>query len=87
MDRILKFKEIGFECDFEACGHTDEEVFKKAGEHARTVHGVDEAAFVEKARAAIYEGYCDYGDSEEMISEDFSECYDECYACADECCC
>jgi len=87
MDKILKFKDIGLECDFEACGHTEEDVFKKAGEHARSVHNMDEGALAKKFPAAIYEGYCDYAGSEETISEECSECYDECYECEDECCC
>ena len=87
MDKILRCKDTGFDCEFEACGHTEEELFKKAGDHARTVHDADGASFMEKARAAMYEGHCDYADSEETISDECSACYEECAICADECCC
>jgi hypothetical protein len=29
----------------------------------------------------------DYGDAEEMISEECSACYEACFDCTDECCC
>jgi predicted small metal-binding protein len=87
MDKIVKCKDLGLDCVVEVCGHTEDEVLKKAGDHARTVHGADEASFLEKARAAMYEGHCDYADSEETISDECSACYDECSTCVDECCC
>ena len=89
MNKILRCEDVAMNCDFVACGKTEEEVITMAVRHARTVHDVSEAAaeFEEKARWAIYHGYCDYGDTEEMASEECSECYQACCECADECCC
>ena len=40
MAKILKCKDVGVDCDFVASGKTDEEVLKKAAEHARKAHGI-----------------------------------------------
>lgn len=40
MAKVLRCREIGVECDFEAKGRTVEEVLEKAKAHARTDHGV-----------------------------------------------
>lgn len=40
MAKILKCKDVGVDCDFVASGKTDEEVLKKAAEHARKEHGI-----------------------------------------------
>jgi predicted small metal-binding protein len=40
MKKILKCKDIGVDCDFEASGKTEQEVLKKAAEHARKDHGI-----------------------------------------------
>jgi predicted small metal-binding protein len=89
MDKILKCEDTGMDCVFAACGKTEEEVVTKAARHAREAHGASGAAadFEEKTRWAIYDGYCDHGDTGEMLSEECFECYSECYDCADECCC
>ena len=89
MDKVLRCRDVGVDCDFVACGATEEEVFRKAGEHAQTAHHVTEISkeMMEKARAAMYDGVCVISDAEEMISEECSECYDECCDCVDECCC
>ncbi|GAB4387293.1 MAG: hypothetical protein Kow0025_00050 [Thermodesulfovibrionales bacterium] len=36
--KVLKCKDVGVDCDFEARGATDDEVLKKAAEHARKDH-------------------------------------------------
>ena len=61
----------------------------KLGQHALATHGIEgfSKEFYNKAQSGIREGYCDYGDAEEMISEDCSACYEACSDCADECCC
>jgi len=89
MDKKIHCRDMGIDCDLMVCGKTEDEVLSKAGQHVLTVHGIEgfSKEFYNKARAAIREGYCDYGDSEEMISEDCSECYEACFDCADECCC
>lgn len=39
MQKILKCRDVGVDCDFEASGKTEQEVLKKAAEHARKDHG------------------------------------------------
>jgi len=87
MDKMIRCRDIGPECAVEACGSTEEEVLRKIGEHARSAHGLEEASFAEKARSAVYEGFCDRAGSEETVSEECAECYDQCDECVDECCC
>ena len=40
MQKILKCRDVGVDCDFEASGKTEQEVLKKAAEHARKDHGI-----------------------------------------------
>jgi predicted small metal-binding protein len=40
MAKVLRCKDIGIDCDFEAAGKTIDEVLKKAAAHARKDHGV-----------------------------------------------
>jgi predicted small metal-binding protein len=40
MTKVLRCKDIGIDCDFVARGKTEEEVLKKAAEHARKDHGI-----------------------------------------------
>jgi len=40
MMKMLKCKDVGVDCDFAASGKTEEEVLKKAAEHARKDHGI-----------------------------------------------
>jgi predicted small metal-binding protein len=56
MEKRLSCRDVGSsECDFVCCGKTEDEVLKKAGEHAKTAHGVKEMPndLREKARSAI----------------------------------
>ena len=88
MDKELYCKDVGLDCEFLACGKTEEEALSNLGKHVLAIHGAQgfSKEFYDKARSAIREGYCDYGDVEEMISEDCSACYESCYACDEECC-
>ncbi len=88
-DKELYCKDMGLQCDFLACGKTEEEAFSKLGQHVQAIHGIEGFSkdFYNKARSAIREGFCDYGDAEETISEECSACYEACYDCSDECCC
>jgi predicted small metal-binding protein len=38
MDKELYCRDMGLDCEFLACGKTEEEVLRKAGEHAQSVH-------------------------------------------------
>ena len=89
MDKELFCRDVGFDCDFVACGKTEEEVLSKAGQHVLAVHGIEgfSKEFYNKARSAIREGSCDQGDAEEMIPEECNACYESCSDFADECCC
>ena len=87
-DKELYCRDMGLNCDLMFCGKTEEEVLRKASEHAQAIHGIQGFSrdLYDKARAAIREGHCDYGTTEEMISEECSECYESCFECDDECC-
>jgi predicted small metal-binding protein len=87
-DKELFCRDMGLNCDLMFCGKTEEEVLRKASEHAQAIHGIQGFSqdLYDKARAAIREGYCDYGKTEEKVSEECSECYESCAECDDECC-
>ena len=55
MEKRLSCRDVGTECDFVACGKTEEEIFKKASEHARRDHNMNEIPeeLKAKARSAI----------------------------------
>ena len=40
MGKMLRCKDIGVDCDFVAHGKTEDEVLKKAAEHARKNHDI-----------------------------------------------
>jgi predicted small metal-binding protein len=42
MAKIIKCRDVGFDCNGIVKGNTDEEVIKAAAEHAMKVHGVKE---------------------------------------------
>jgi predicted small metal-binding protein len=55
MEKRLSCRDVGADCDFVMCGKTEDEIFKKAAEHAKTAHDMNEIPkdFREKARSAI----------------------------------
>jgi len=55
MTKVLKCNDLNPGCSFEARGNTDEDVLKKAAEHAKTAHKMKEIplAVLDKARSAI----------------------------------
>jgi predicted small metal-binding protein len=55
--KIIRCRDVGVDCDFEARGATEQEVLDKAAEHGRTAHGIEvlPPELVEKVRAAIRE--------------------------------
>ncbi len=55
MEKKLSCRDVGVDCDFFACGKTEEEIFQKAAEHARTDHNMSEIPkeLQDKARLAI----------------------------------
>ena len=55
MTKVLKCNDLNPGCSFEARGNTDEDVLKKAAEHAKTVHKMKKFPddVLDKARSAI----------------------------------
>jgi predicted small metal-binding protein len=57
MTKVIRCREVGVDCDFEARGETEQEVLNKCVEHGRSAHGIQELPpeLAEKVRAAIHE--------------------------------
>ena len=57
MPKIICSWDIDFDCDFEAWGETEEELFRNALEHGRKFHGMKEISkdLQEKMRKLIQE--------------------------------
>ena len=57
MEKRLSCRDVGVDCDFVACGKTEEEIFQKASQHAKTDHNMSEIPkeLYDKARLAIRE--------------------------------
>lgn len=55
MSKILRCRDVGMDCDFEARGKDENEVLGKAAVHARSAHGIQEIEpdLAERVRAAI----------------------------------
>lgn len=55
MTKVLRCRDVGVDCDFEARGQTEQEILKKTQEHARKDHGMDEipADLAVKLKSAI----------------------------------
>ncbi|MFQ5894818.1 MAG: DUF1059 domain-containing protein [Nitrospinota bacterium] len=57
MAKVIRCRDVGADCDFEARAETEEELFKIVAEHAKNVHGMEEVPpeTLEKVRAAVRE--------------------------------
>ena len=57
MTMVVKCRDVGVDCDFEARGQTEQEVMQKCQEHARSAHGMQAlpAQLTAKVKAAIHE--------------------------------
>ena len=55
MAKVLRCKDVGIDCDFEARAETEEEVLKQAAAHAAATHDMQEIPpdVLAKVRAAI----------------------------------
>ena len=55
MAKMLRCRDVGMDCDFEARAETEEEILKKAAAHAQAVHNMRDIPkeVLEKVRAAI----------------------------------
>jgi predicted small metal-binding protein len=60
MEKLLRCRDLGPNCEFEACGGTPEEVLKTAIDHARAIHGLKDISEKDRlrARAAIQDAFC-----------------------------
>ena len=57
MAKVIRCRDVGVDCDFQARGETEQEVLDKCAEHAKRDHGMDEIPpdLAEKVRAAIHD--------------------------------
>jgi predicted small metal-binding protein len=55
MAKVLRCRDVGMDCDYEAHAETEEEILKKVAEHAETTHNMTEIPeeVLAKVRAAI----------------------------------
>ena len=55
MAKVLRCRDVGMDCSFEVRADSEEEILKKAAEHAQAVHNMKEITkeVVEKVRAVI----------------------------------
>jgi predicted small metal-binding protein len=55
MAKVLRCSDVGFDCEGVIRAETEEEVLKKAAEHAKSEHNLEEISdeVLEKVRAAI----------------------------------
>jgi predicted small metal-binding protein len=55
MEKTIRCKDVGFDCDQVVRAGSEEEVLQMAAAHARTIHGVSEltSEMVEKVKSAI----------------------------------
>ena len=60
MEKLLRCRDLGVNCDFEACGETTEEVLKTAVDHARAIHGLKDISEKDlmRARENIQDSFC-----------------------------
>jgi predicted small metal-binding protein len=55
MAKVLRCRDVGMDCDYEARAETEEEILKKVAEHAGTTHNMTEISeeVLAKVLAAI----------------------------------
>ena len=41
MPKIVRCRDVGMDCDFEARGETEQDVLDQCAEHAKSAHGMD----------------------------------------------
>lgn len=60
MEKLLRCRDLGIDCDFEACGESTEEALKTAVDHARAVHGLESISPEDqrRARASVQDAFC-----------------------------
>jgi predicted small metal-binding protein len=58
MEKLLRCRDLGMECDFEACEDTADEALKTAMDHAQAIHGLKDFPEKARARAAVQDAFC-----------------------------
>ena len=55
MGKVLRCRDVGTDCDFEARGESEEEIMQKVAKHAKEEHGMEEIPedMATQVRAAI----------------------------------
>ena len=55
MAKVLRCRDVGFDCDGVIYAETEEDLLRQVAEHAQTAHGIEEIPeeVVAKVRAAI----------------------------------
>ncbi len=56
MSKVIRCRDVGFDCNGVIRAETEDEAMRQAAEHARTVHGVEIAPEVaEQVRAVMHD--------------------------------
>ena len=55
--KVVRCREVGVDCDFEARGQNEDEILRQCADHARSAHGMTEIPpeLAAKVRSAIHE--------------------------------
>lgn len=55
--KVLRCRDVGFDCDSVMRAETEEEILRQAAEHAKTVHGLSQISeqAIEKIRTVIHD--------------------------------
>ncbi len=88
MEKELRCRDVGLQCDSTVCAKTEEELLTQLGQHILSQHGIQgfSREFYSKAKAAVREGDCGCRDAETMTSEDCSDYCVEFANCDERCC-
>jgi predicted small metal-binding protein len=60
MKKLLRCRELGMDCDFEACGENEDEVLIIAIDHARAIYGLKDISVKDRmqAKEGIQDAFC-----------------------------
>jgi predicted small metal-binding protein len=60
MEKLLRCRDLGVDCDFEVWWENAEEVLKTAVDHARAIHGLKDISEKDRmrVRAAVQDAFC-----------------------------
>ena len=68
MDKMLRCRDLGGDCEFVACAPTEQEVLVKTGRHIQIVHKMKgfSKEFYDRAQTFIQDGYCESGNKDAL---------------------